>query len=64
MKANHNYYVNSTESQADAIEAIFSPQKEEKHMVPWHPQLNACMEPNPVYLLSFSPNMSSSTALP
>lgn len=33
-------------------------------MVPWHPQLSVCTEPNPVCLLSFSPNMSSSTALP
>lgn len=63
MKANHNYYVNSTESRADATKATTSPQQE-KHVVPWHPQLNVCTEPNPVCLLSFSPNMSSGTALP
>lgn len=63
MKANHNYYVNSIESRADATKATSSPQQE-KHVVPWHPQLNVCTEPNPVCLLSFSPNMSSGTALP
>lgn len=40
MKANHNYYINSAESLADTIKAIFSPHQGEKHMVLWHSQLH------------------------
>lgn len=34
MKANHNYYVNSAESLADAIKAIFPP-TEKKSILPY-----------------------------